>query len=1144
MPLSALPNASTILSSCNVCIILLNKEELQISVESKNVKIGFLFSKVCERLAIKEKKYFGLAQERDGEFRFLKMHTKLQKFASKLWKSKHVLAHQPVLTFYLRVQYYVDNIGLLREPVTRLQYYLQLRDNLLHYGRISNEEKCFVLAAYALQADFGPYNANVHVASYFDPCRYFPAWVIMRRGREYITSNLPAMHRDLTSMTRTDAQNAFIRELLSSSLCHNFHLYRLRRHKYDNVSTLWIAVGPKGLEILEETNDFKNPIAVFLWQNIEKLHCDRKKFEIVTDALAERKFSYYTASKEWGEHLLNLCRSMHHFQIALQPHVTEIMHQEAQDRHFREMYVHDGNVGSSYGHQRQITVPGYTGQPKNATSDSFAASPSPKVTDHHLGFVQNDEFAKTPSNEGIDHREIMIVSPPLMSSTLTTVSPMSDQSTSPLWLLTNEKLHSKRPSGISSSFRQTSATTGIGLPGRKGLNDKQSVSSFAKSNSSEESLITGSLSSSNSQSYGQLQQSLSSSPALKEHRSRTKNDLKAASSVYSMTSWLSTSPNSSTSSSQFAFSIPAKSTVVDAASLRKSLPHGTTLNEYISQIMSGENTELLASKYQKQRCRKSSLDQPKLCFTYADSDNLLRSASFGQAKKLSIHETQGTSQAYDTSFLKENGNKNYSREYQVLAQQLPQVPIAAQAQKTVTPKKVAAISSTAARPAASCAPGVQVDAGGEYLATLFSPEKHVSKFAPLHSTPMISRYQMQEIRTADVPVLNFTSANSANLCFMPSQIVPSPSLSAPSVVTTSEFDYRCHQYFPQILGCSQNTSAKPPPAFGEFVMGNGPRHDAVLAPSSSWTVQMCPRPPAYSEWQAAKALASLNAERNAERMNLVSRSSEQRDKMEDIGERHRLQNGFVDGKSNREVYLSVSPATDGGNMPTSSVSEALTLTSVPTVLQLPYSFQEHTDQHNSLMLRSVEAVRDACRYNADDDGLSSSVSVKNLNGQQKGLVSGEPVSCKGADVQINVREKLQNLGTNLPLISALLKDKSLLAYHNKPDRLREFRLIDATAAAAAVAGTSAAEALQNARRRTLGSSEQDLYGGTGRRHAATSGAAAAAAAVQGGVTTGNGMRHRSMEVLQAPSVVGDNCYHSQRHSDSIVLSGSPIAGRC
>lgn len=132
-------------------------------------------------------------------------------------------------------------------------------------------------------------------------------------------------------------------------------------------------------------------------------------------------------------------------------------------------------------------------------------------------------------------------------------------------------------------------------------------------------------------------------------------------------------------------------------------------------------------------------------------------------------------------------------------------------------------------------------------------------------------------------------------------------------------------------------------------------------------------------------------------------------------------------------------------------------------------------------------------------------------------------------MQINVREKLQNLGAHLPLLSALLKDKSLLTYHNKLDGPRGFHLIDAAAAA----GTSV-EALQNARRRMLGSSEQDLYE-TSLRHA-TNGA------VRGAVTTGNGIRHRSMEVLiQAPSVVGDNCYRSQRHSDSVMLSGSPIA---
>lgn len=53
----------------------------------------------------------------DGEFQFLQLDTKLQKLASKLWKSKNFLNNdKPQLTFYLRVMHYVNNIGLLRWP--------------------------------------------------------------------------------------------------------------------------------------------------------------------------------------------------------------------------------------------------------------------------------------------------------------------------------------------------------------------------------------------------------------------------------------------------------------------------------------------------------------------------------------------------------------------------------------------------------------------------------------------------------------------------------------------------------------------------------------------------------------------------------------------------------------------------------------------------------------------------------------------------------------------------------------------------------------------------------------------------------------------------------------------------------------------
>ena len=62
--------------------------------------------------------------------------------------------------------------------MTRHLYYLQLKDNVLNYRHGCLEEKCFLVAAYALQADYGNYQSMATgTEQYFDPREYFPAWV-------------------------------------------------------------------------------------------------------------------------------------------------------------------------------------------------------------------------------------------------------------------------------------------------------------------------------------------------------------------------------------------------------------------------------------------------------------------------------------------------------------------------------------------------------------------------------------------------------------------------------------------------------------------------------------------------------------------------------------------------------------------------------------------------------------------------------------------------------------------------------------------------------------------------------------------------------------------------------------------------------
>jgi len=81
----------------------------------------------------------------DNEFQFVINDTKLQKLAPKVWKFKDCSVDEPLLTFYFRVQYYVDSIGLLKYVLYCYDatYYSLLR--LVHFTYMDKtKQDCLV----------------------------------------------------------------------------------------------------------------------------------------------------------------------------------------------------------------------------------------------------------------------------------------------------------------------------------------------------------------------------------------------------------------------------------------------------------------------------------------------------------------------------------------------------------------------------------------------------------------------------------------------------------------------------------------------------------------------------------------------------------------------------------------------------------------------------------------------------------------------------------------------------------------------------------------------------------------------------------------------------------------------------------------
>ncbi|KAJ8045316.1 FERM domain-containing protein 6 [Holothuria leucospilota] len=335
-----------------VQIKLLNGEHLQLYVEVKT-KVQELFDQVCFMLGVKETQFFGLCLENEKEYDFLDPKHKLSKYAPKGWKSDSNNVCDEAgrlnssLTVYFRVQLYVEHVSLIKDDIARHHYYMQLQLNVMAAPVLCREEACFVLASYALQADLGNYSEEINKGRYFEPAKYFPHWVIKRRGENYILRHVPAMHRDQHGTSRALAQRAFIREA-SMTIEHTMHFYRLKKTKTETSPSIWLGISTRGIQLYKDSGEGKYLLCEYAWGNIKRLLFQKKKFELHVDGVGTgRKITYYTVSEAKSKHMLRLCKISHSFQMQTQTAVDSARKRESTaEKKYRESYV-SGDVSWS-----------------------------------------------------------------------------------------------------------------------------------------------------------------------------------------------------------------------------------------------------------------------------------------------------------------------------------------------------------------------------------------------------------------------------------------------------------------------------------------------------------------------------------------------------------------------------------------------------------------------------------------------------------------------------------------------------------------------------------------------------------------------------------------------------------------------------
>uniref|UniRef100_A0A8C8W0P5 FERM and PDZ domain containing 2 n=1 Tax=Peromyscus maniculatus bairdii TaxID=230844 RepID=A0A8C8W0P5_PERMB len=194
----------------DLCVVLLSRQCLEVKCDMESTA-GAVFNVVMSFINLEETTYFGLAYVKGEEFFFLDKDTRLCKVAPEGWREQHPKGSMDTLTLFLRIKFFVSHYGLLRHSLTRHQFYLQLRKDILEERLYCDDETLLQLGVLALQAEVGSYpKEQVESKTYFRIQDYIPARLIERMTAIRAQVEISEMHRLSSAPWGEDAELEFL----------------------------------------------------------------------------------------------------------------------------------------------------------------------------------------------------------------------------------------------------------------------------------------------------------------------------------------------------------------------------------------------------------------------------------------------------------------------------------------------------------------------------------------------------------------------------------------------------------------------------------------------------------------------------------------------------------------------------------------------------------------------------------------------------------------------------------------------------------------------------------------------------------------------------------------------------------------------
>ncbi|XP_011634944.1 tyrosine-protein phosphatase non-receptor type 14 [Pogonomyrmex barbatus] len=285
-----------------ICVELLDATSIECTLSIDSVGQECL-DNVTQRLGLGQPEFFSLRYvcRSTSTLRWIDMDKPLKRQLEKDAKN---------FILYLRVMYYVVDVQLIQDEMTRYHYYLQLKNDVLENKIHCNTRQASILASYSMQAEFGNYNPERHTIEHLQQCTFFPNdGKTDPNGQDSLLHATICQYKNLMNMTQAIAEELYI-SIVMQLEGYGTETFTAKDNSNNKVI---LGISINGIMV---TSPNTQTTQFYRWKDISNVINQKKTFRIEYK-LEDAKQFIFTESRD-AKYVWRLCIAQHLFYIQYQ----------------------------------------------------------------------------------------------------------------------------------------------------------------------------------------------------------------------------------------------------------------------------------------------------------------------------------------------------------------------------------------------------------------------------------------------------------------------------------------------------------------------------------------------------------------------------------------------------------------------------------------------------------------------------------------------------------------------------------------------------------------------------------------------------------------------------------------------------------